>query len=518
LSGSIVVFFVDMFLEVFLFLCLLFSLFYWHCTKQFGFFKIRGIPFAEPSFPFGSSNAKQALMGKVAFIDIDKLLVESDQFKNEKVMGYFFMGQPNFLINDEELAKKIMIADFDHFTDLRNFAYKGHSKENKLFNSMFPNMKGEDWKKGRRIFNPAFTGSKLKTMIPHLARVGAQMSKYVNENCGQEFEARDFFSKFTMDGLASAGFGIDIDSFKDPDSNFRKMALTLIQAPGYGTPWDIPRFIFTAVAPKLAKLFQVPLMDVKSTMFFANIIEQTIKRRKESKERRGDLVDISLDMLEGEYAKKLTDEEKELYLVGNLLVLFIAGFDTTSISMCQVIQQLMFNQNIQDKVFEEIEEVFGEETEDITWEKVQSCVYLDNVISESLRFMNLIPMTERLCTKDYKIPDTDITIPKGRTVKIYFHDMMKNEKNFKNVGEFDPDNFLPENKHNKFAFQAFGQGPRGCIGSRFAMMNMKMSLLCVLRSHRIVPCSRSKEGPPEMDPNQIFAIKGGTWFKTEERS
>ena len=91
-------------------------------------------------------------------------------------------------------------------------------------------------------------------------------------------------------------------------------------------------------------------------------------------------------------------------------------------------------------------------------------MYMDMVIQESLRFTNVLPMTERMCTKDYKIPDTDITIPKGRFVKIYFADMMEDEKNFKNAKEFDPENFHPDNKPNKFAFQAFGQGPRGCIG------------------------------------------------------
>jgi len=508
-----------MFLEVFLFFCLLFALFYRHCTKQFNFFKLRGIPYAEPSFPFGSRNAKDGLTGKTNFFAIDKTLVDSDEFKNEKLFGYFIMGQPQFLVNDEELAKKIMISDFDHFTDLRSVGYKGHTKENKLFNSMFTSLGGEDWRKSRAIFNPSFTGSKLKIMTPHLAKVGVQLSNYVGEHTGEEFEARELFGKYSIDGLATAGFGIEIDSFKDPDSVFRTMALTLAGAPGYGSSWDIPRFILLTVAPKIASFFKVPIMNEKATFFFADVIEKTLKYRKESGHRRNDLVDISMDELQkGKLSETLTDEEKEYILVGGLLVLFFAGYDTVSVSMGQIIHQLMFHPDIQEKVFKEIDEVFSDESEEITWDRVQKCEYMDMVIQESLRYSNMIPITERVCTKDYKIPDTDITIPKGRVVKIYFSNMMENEKNFKNAKEFDPENFHPDNKPNKFAFQSFGQGPRGCIGYRFAMTNMKICLISLLRHHRVMPCEKSNKGPLELDPDQIFAIKGGIWFKTEERN
>ena len=68
------------------------------------------MPFAKPSFPFGSSNAKRALMGEVSFFDGEKLLA-AGEFKNEKIFGYFMMGQPTVVINDEELAKKVLVKD-----------------------------------------------------------------------------------------------------------------------------------------------------------------------------------------------------------------------------------------------------------------------------------------------------------------------------------------------------------------------------------------------------------------------
>ena len=37
---------------------------------------------------------------------------------------------------------------------------------------------------------------------------------------GKEIDAKEVFHCFALDGIASVGFGIDIDSHKDPDNAF----------------------------------------------------------------------------------------------------------------------------------------------------------------------------------------------------------------------------------------------------------------------------------------------------------
>ena len=68
---------------------------------------------------------------------------------------------------------------------------------------------------------------------------------------------------------------------------------------------------------------------------------------------------------------------------------------------------------------------------------------------------------QRICSKDYKIPDSNFTVPKGMIVNIE----PRQELCFANPDKFDPDNFL-EDSYNKFGFLGFGQGPRHCIGTR----------------------------------------------------
>ena len=231
-----------MWLELLLGVVLLFAWLYRYVTKQFGEFAKRGMPFAQPSFPFGSSNAKKLFSGKLSFFDLEKDLAQSDEFKSEKVFGYFMMGQPTVVINDEELAKLVMIKDFDHFDELRDFGYVTNTRENQLFNHMLTSMPGHKWRKIRNMLNPCFTSAKLRGMVPHLNKAARQMVAFLEKQEGQDLDGRDLFGKFTMDALASGGYGLETDSFADPDNVFRRMALTLAGAPGFASPWDMPRY------------------------------------------------------------------------------------------------------------------------------------------------------------------------------------------------------------------------------------------------------------------------------------
>jgi cytochrome P450 family 6 len=74
-------------------------------------------------------------------------------------------------------------------------------------------------------------------------------------------------------------------------------------------------------------------------------------------------------------------------------------------------------------------------------------------------------MTDRGCTKDYKLPGTDLVIKKGQAIVIPTIAIHHDERYYPNPEKFDPLRFSPENKHkiNPYTSLAFGQGPRGCL-------------------------------------------------------
>ena len=47
--------------------------------------------------------------------------------------------------------------------------------------------------------------------------------------------------------------------------------------------------------------------------------------------------------------------------------------------------------------------------------------------------------------------------------------------------------FSPEKKINQLTYMPFGLGPRNCIGMRFALLEIKLTLVKVLRKFNVFP-------------------------------
>ena len=69
----------------------------------------------------------------------------------------------------------------------------------------------------------------------------------------------------------------------------------------------------------------------------------------------------------------------------------------------------------------------------------------------------------------------------------------------------------------RHAFQGFGQGPRACLGMRFALLEAKVAVLSVFRRFSFLPGTKTLE-PLKLDPTAGLSwVKGGLWARIEER-
>jgi cytochrome P450 len=111
--------------------------------------------------------------------------------------------------------------------------------------------------------------------------------------------------------------------------------------------------------------------------------------------------------------------------------------------------------------------------------------YTKRVIHEVARLRPSIWWFARVAVNDDNICGQPIKA--GTTVLISQYLVHRNPSIWDDPERFDPDRFLPENvvRRSKFAYLPFGAGPRVCIGSTFAMMEMQFILAMLCRRYDI---------------------------------
>ena len=448
------------------------------------------------------------------------------ELEKEKMFGIY--GHPDngdaLIINDMDLAKRMLVKDFDHFVDRTDFGLKidETSEADMIFRHSFMMQKGDDWKKNRNLMTPVFTTGKLKLMYNLLQECGTQLEDFIATCSKQnlEIDSKETFGKFALDGIATSGFGIESNSFKDPDNMFRKMVQDLMRAPGSesGTNYEISKLILKGIFPLIEYIVSVPNISPKGALFLKDVLRKTIKHREDTQTRRNDIIDLIIDQIENKKDEDIVNEfesefekdaaldmsnmkqnndkfDKERTLVSNGFLLFIAALDTTSSTLTFIIHFFLKHPEVQERVRDEIMEAIGT-SKKVTFDHIQNLKYLDNVIYETLRHAHPFPqILERECTKDYLIPGTKYVVKKGEVVNFTFlyERMRKENESFFNPDEYDPDNFDASNNPDSFSFLGFGQGPRNCIGKRYAMISIKIALVSILRKFRLVKSKNTKD-------------------------
>lgn len=88
----------------------------------------------------------------------------------------------------------------------------------------------------------------------------------------------------------------------------------------------------------------------------------------------------------------------------------IAGNETTALSLSYIILLLAMHPDVQDKVYDELHEVFDAQDEIMTYEHIQRLTYFDRVIKEGLRLLPVVPFIMRTATADTQI--SNCIVPK----------------------------------------------------------------------------------------------------------
>lgn len=182
--------------------------------------------------------------------------------------------------------------------------------------------------------------------------------------------------------------------------------------------------------------------------------------------------------------KFLTDDE----IIAQCMFFFIAGFETTSGTMTNAFFHLAKDQQIQDRLYDELAEKLSDidpNNLEEYYEVLNKIPYLDAIVKETLRLYPPAPKLERRVGSDtYTL--AGVKLQKDDAVEVSVVGIHYNPEYFEDPYRFNPDRFMPENKHKlvPYSFLSFGDGPRNCVGMRFAYQEAKIGIASMIRRFR----------------------------------
>ncbi|XP_043267856.1 cytochrome P450 4g15-like [Venturia canescens] len=417
---------------------------------------------------------------------------------------------------------------------------------------------GEKWRTHRKLIAPTFHLNVLKTFVPLFYENSRDLVLRLRQEVGKEFDCHDHLAAVTVDILLETAMGVR--GRKDKTGFDYAMAVMKMCDIIHRRQYDIrirPDSLFTMskdfkLQEKLLSIIHGLTSSVirsrkreyeeKGTDNFpeeqremelkGNSNSENINETKANNEKmryvRDDLDEIDendvgekrrlafLDMML-ELARtgvNLTDEE----IKEEVDTIMFEGHDTTAAGSSFVLCLLGIHQNIQAKVYEELDEIFKGSNRQCTYQDTLEMKYLERVIMETLRIFPPVPAIARHLNEDVKLASGNYVLPKDTTVVIPPFKIHRLPEYYPNPEVFDPDNFLPEKTQNRhyYAFIPFSAGPRSCVGRKYAMLKLKVLLSTILRNYRILSDLTEKDFRLKVDI--ILKRDDGFRIKIEPRN
>ncbi|XP_049859621.1 cytochrome P450 4g15 [Schistocerca gregaria] len=377
---------------------------------------------------------------------------------------------------------------------------------------------GQKWRSHRKLIAPTFHLNVLKSFIDLFNANSRDVVNKLRKEGTKTFDVHDYMSECTVEILLETAMGVT-KSTQDKSGYEYAMAVMKmcdILHLRHTKLWLRPDWLFNLTRYGTE---QVKLLDV-----IHGLTKKVLKKKKEEFQKGGgakryiaseqtdtaaaaalsankglrddldeqDENDVGqkkrlafLDLMieSAQNGVVLTDEE----IKEEVDTIMFEGHDTTAAGSSFFLSMMGIHQDIQDKVIQELDEIFGDSDRPATFQDTLEMKYLERCILETLRMFPPVPVIARQLHEELKLASMDVTLPAGCTVVVGTYKIHHREDIYPNPEVFNPDNFIPEKTADRhyYAFIPFSAGPRSCVGRKYAMLKLKIILSTILRNYRV---------------------------------
>jgi len=412
---------------------------------------------------------------------------------------------PWLLVSDPDLIQEVFFKRFNQFHD-RPSVFQVRAHKHLLW------AKGAYWEWTRRALNPAFNSTRLRQFSSGVQMAVQELvDRLASVPQGTDIDVHRWLCNMTMSANLRTSFGQAMDqtaadapvSSKDSQDAI-SATLRLIRV---SDPSHVGQLIYL-VAPFLLPLllrlgmmqFLVDMRDALSTLDRCTLALVKARRKDPSWESYNDFITLMLQARDPTTNQALDDEE--ITDQGNLFL--IAGYETTGNCLAYTCFLISTHSAVEEAVLREIDQVLNGRS--VQYDDLPKFKYLEAVINESLRLYPPAPRCTRVCTQDTVLGGYHIS--KGTHILIPVYAVHRDPKYWPEPEEFKPERFLDTHTRHPCAHIPFGAGRHMCIGFKFALEELKLTLVSIFQRFTFRITSQTRV-PLRLTPRVTMAPTDG---------
>jgi len=372
------------------------------------------------------------------------------------------MGMDIYLIADADLMQPLLI---EHVDKLHRDPFT-----KKIFRRMTGNgvfvAEDEAWKYQRKMMQPAFHSQRIGSYADTIVQYTEDMLQNWTHN--QILQLDDVFSSLTQRIIVKTMFNRDIEAFTTALGQSMNTLLSIAESQLSALP--IPEWM-----PTIPRWQQH-----KARQQILDLIDSIIEERVQNPHDYGDLLSMLLEVRD-EKGEALSYEQ----IRDECMTLFIAGHETTAVTLTWALHLLAQNPEVVSKLEAEIDAVLNGNSP--TLSDVEKLPYAEMVIKETLRLYPPAWSFGRVALEDISLDDE--VIEKDSIIFFNTYILHRQAEYFPEPEQFQPERFNKDKQstYPRYAYLPFGAGRRICIGNQFAMLESILILSRIVQEYRFMP-------------------------------
>jgi len=379
-------------------------------------------------------------------------------------------GRKIFMPNQYELVRKILVTEAPKYP-------KSDMLDSILMlligNGVFV-ANGDEWKRQRRLIDPAFALAKLKRVFPAMVAAATDLvTRFDTKADGSQVAIDEEMTHITADVIFRTMFSVSLEQNKaqqlfDAFNRFQDTAFAI----GFVKAMNWPNiFLFKTLKARRAA------RDIRA-LIEPFVLDRYSRFNNGEELQENDILSSLVSAVDPETGERFSKQE----LIDQTAFLFLAGHETSASALSWALYLIANSPDVQQRMHEEAEEAFGDRKP--AYEDMTKLRFIRDVFQETLRLYPPVGFLPRQATQCEHMREK--SVKPGDIMLISPWLIQRHTDYWDRPDVFDPDRYRDGASRESLrqAYLPFSMGPRICTGAGFAKQEAMIVLAMLVQRYQ----------------------------------